>query len=265
MGTDATALLQDVEAAIHAERLILPSPPDQLLTIRRLLDDPDADVNRIAAAIGQDPALAAKILKVTNSAALAGDRTIDSLPQAVARLGNRLVGTLVTSHALLQAFGQTCPQYAALLAEIRATSREAAAWAWALARTRRAAPAEEAMLAGLVHRIGMLPILQCVMHPGHPPPSDALRPLLQNHHPRIGALLLEQWHFPAPLVTAVAAQHRPPPAARADLTDVLAVAVALAEGADPDPGAVARLALDEAITQMADLQAEREKGLEMLD
>ena len=206
LGTDTTALLQDVETAIRQERLILPSPPDHLLNIRRLLADPDASVERIATAIGQDPALAARILKVTNSAAMAGDRPIESLPQAVARLGNRLVGTLVTSHALLQAFGQPCPSYADLLGSIQTSSREVAAWAWALAKAARTASPEEAMLTGLVHRIGMLPILQCVMHENSPPPRVALQPLLAAQHPRIGALLLEQWHFPPAIVTAVAEQ-----------------------------------------------------------
>jgi len=263
VGTDATALLQDVESAIHQERLILPSPPDHLLAIRRLLEDPDAGVERIAAAIGQDPALAARILKVTNSAAMAGDRYIESLPQAIARLGNRLVGTLVTSHALLQAFGQPCPAYADLLGTIQADSREVAAWAWALAKTTRNASPEEAMLAGLVHRIGMLPILQCALHENHPPPRAVLQPLLETHHPRIGALLLEQWHFPPAIVTAVATQTatgKPPNA----LSAILGVAIAARTQGELPADAPTRL--DQALTpeQLAEVNGERDNALAML-
>ena len=263
LGTDATALLQDVETAIRQERLILPSPPDHLLTIRRLLADPDASVERIAAAIGQDPALAARILKVTNSAALAGNRPIESLTQAVARLGNRLVGTLVTSHALLQAFGQPCPAYADLLGSIQTHSGEVAAWAWALAKSTRTASPEEAMLTGLVHRIGMLPILQCVVHENSPPPLETLQPLLEAQHPRIGALLLEQWHFPPAIVTAVAEQATSGNAPN-DLSAILNVAIAARTQGELPEDAPARLGRTLTPAMLADVNRAREDALGML-
>ena len=263
LGTDATALLQDVEAAIRQERLILPSPPDHLLTIRRLLADPDAGVERIAAAIGQDPALAARILKVTNSAAMAGDRQIESLPQAVARLGNRLVGTLVTSHALLQAFGQPCPAYADLLGSIQTHSREVAAWSWALAKAIRTVSPEEAMLTGLVHRIGMLPILQCVVHDNSPPPRETLQPLLEAQHPRIGALLLEQWHFPPAIVTAMAKQATARQAPNA-LSAILNVAIAARTQDELPEDAPDRLGRTLTPETLADVSRAREDALGML-
>ena len=263
LGNDATALLEDVETAIRQERLILPSPPDHLLAIRRLLADPDASVERIAAAIGQDPALAARILKVTNSAAVAGNRPIESLPHAVARLGNRLVGALVTTHALLQAFGQPGPAYAGLLESFHANSREVAAWAWALAKTVRNAVPEEAMLTGLVHRIGMLPILQCAMHEPDPPPHEVLQPLLEARHSPIGALLLEQWHFPPAIVTAVAEQAKTGNAPNA-LSAILRVAIAArAQDALPDD-APARLGRALTPEMLAEVDRAREDALAML-
>ena len=245
MGHDAIAILQDVEAAIRADRLILPSPPDHLLEIRRLLEAADTPVDRIAAAIGQDPALAARILKITNSAALGGQRPLESLSQAITRLGNRLVAALVTSHALLQAFGQPCPAYAGLLEIIRELSRQVAAWAWSLAREVRGLSAEEALLAGLVHRIGMLPILQCAAHHGAPPPTEAMHDLLERHHHRIGAILLAHWRFPPEIVAAVSHYPAPPPAATPTLTDVLAAAVAAPNRRELPPSLGERLGLND--------------------
>jgi len=243
LGQEETALLREVEAAIRGDRLILPSPPDHLQEIRRLLEDPDAGVERIAAAIGQDPALAARLLKITNSAAYGGDRPLDSLSQAIARLGNRLVATLVTSHALLQSFGAPCPAYSGLLEIIRELSRQVAAWAWVLAREAPLPPAEEALLAGLVHRIGMLPILQCAAHHGTPPPAEAMHDLLEEYHAPVGAMLLAHWRFPPALVTAVGHYRKPPPTDKATLTDLLAAASAARNRQPLPPDTAERLGL----------------------
>ena len=75
----------DLEAhLLHCRNL--PSPPAVALRIIELAQDPGADLNATAQAIGVDPALTARMLRVANSPLYAGRRRVDNLPQALTLL-----------------------------------------------------------------------------------------------------------------------------------------------------------------------------------
>jgi putative nucleotidyltransferase with HDIG domain len=217
--------VQAIEQAIAQDQLILPSPPDILLRARRVLEDPATDTHKIAAVIGADPALAARILKVANSASYKRDQHIDNLPQAVARLGNRLIATLVSSHAMMQIFSAGNTESRAELNRLQAHSLAVAILSYAIARHCTRLPADDALLAGLVHDIGYLPIQQFLAMTGTALPSGDRQRLFEEHG-RLGARLLTLWRFPLSII-AVANEHewlkRPNPD-KADLVDVVQAA-----------------------------------------
>ncbi len=86
---------------------------------------------------------------------------------------------------------------------------------------------DEAMLAGLIHDIGVLPILKrAPQFPEVLDDREILHRVIDRMHQEIGQLILEEWHFPPELVQ-VAAQHEDPqrnPGPEPDYTDVVLVA-----------------------------------------
>lgn len=216
-------LIQDLETG----QLQLPTLPEVALRVRDVVDDENANATQIAEIIGQDAALSARLVQVANSPLYRGRNEIDRLSMVVARLGNKLVRNLVTSQVMKQMFQATNDLVDQRLREVWEHSVQVAAISRALANSAPGVLPDQAMLAGLIHDIGILPILyraeerdELLETPG------LLDQLIARLHTRIGGAILQHWKFPEPLV-AVASEHEdierehPGPA---DLVDLVLVA-----------------------------------------
>jgi len=216
-------LVQDLESG----HLQLPTLPEVALRVRDVVDDEDANASQIADIIGQDAALSARLLQVANSPLYRGRQEIDRLSMVIARLGNKLVRNLVTSQVMKQMFQATNDMVDQRLRAVWEHSVQVAAIARALAGKAPGIEPDQAMLAGLLHDIGTLPILyraeerdELLDTPG------LLDHLIESLHTRIGGAILKHWKFPVALV-AVAAEHEDltrDHSGPADLVDVVQVA-----------------------------------------
>jgi len=145
----------------------------------------------------------------------------------ISRLGNKLVRNLVTSQVMKQMFQATNDMVDQRLRAVWEHSVQVAAIARALAGQTPGVEPDQAMLGGLLHDIGTLPILyraeerdDLLDTPG------LLDHLIESLHTRIGGAILKHWKFPDALV-AVAAEHEDlvrDHSGPADLVDVVQVA-----------------------------------------
>jgi HD-like signal output (HDOD) protein len=97
----ATAPAIDIDALIRS--IAIPPRPALLAEVQSEMDADDPDPGRIAQLIGRDVALTAGVLRNVNSPFYALSRRADSPAEAIALLGLRQVGVLVTGFALRQA------------------------------------------------------------------------------------------------------------------------------------------------------------------
>ncbi len=91
----------DVDALIRS--IVVPPRPALLAEVQAEIDADDPDVGCIARLIGRDVALTAGVLRSVNSPFFALSRKAGSLAEAIALLGLRRIGALVTGFALRQA------------------------------------------------------------------------------------------------------------------------------------------------------------------
>jgi putative nucleotidyltransferase with HDIG domain len=216
-------LIQDLESG----HLQLPTLPEVALRVREVVDDENASASQIADIIAQDAALSARLLQVANSPLYRGRQEIDRLSMVISRLGNKLVRNLVTSQVMKQMFQATNDMVDQRLRAVWEHSVQVAAIARALAGQTPGVEPDQAMLGGLLHDIGTLPILyraeerdELLETPG------LLDHLIESLHTRIGGAILKHWKFPEALV-AVAAEHEDltrDHSGPADLVDVVQVA-----------------------------------------
>ena len=216
-------LVQDLESG----HLQLPTLPEVALRVRDVVDDENANASQIADIIAQDAALSARLLQVVNSPLYRGRQEIDRLSMVIARLGSKLVRNLVTSQVMKQMFQATNDMVDQRLRAVWEHSVQVAAISRALASRAPGIEPDQAMLAGLLHDVGTLPILyraeerdELLDTPG------LLDHLIETLHTRIGGAILKHWKFPEALV-AVAAEHEDltrEHAGPADLVDVVQVA-----------------------------------------
>lgn len=220
-------LLKALEDDIQRNRLILPSLPDVALRVRQVLEQPDCSMHDLARVISTDASVAARLIKIANSVTYRGNRPIEDIRSAIARLGMQMVRTLVNQLALLSAmhgYGGRLGQHLALITHHSLTI---GATCHVLANRYTRLNPEEALLAGLVHDIGMLPLLARI-YAAHDAPADipTIEALLHPLHTRVGGMVLRAWQFKPELI-AVAEQHEDQqrrPYSAGDLVDVVIAA-----------------------------------------
>jgi putative nucleotidyltransferase with HDIG domain len=194
-------LLKDLDE----DRLVLPTLPEVAIKVRDTLEDENASMKQVAEVIGTDAALTARIIQVANSPLLRTSRPSETVDAAVARMGSTMVRNLVTSMVMEQMFQATTEATDKRLRAIWEHSVQVAAIAHALAGQFTRLQPDQAMLAGLVHDIGTLPILSRAEDvPELLEDEAALDDIIAETHTRLGAAILEKWHFPAELIAAVA-------------------------------------------------------------
>lgn len=190
----------DLVADIRTNRVILPALPEIALKTRKLLEDRNVTTSQIARVIGADAVLTTRLLRVVNSPLYRTQDPIEDVRTAITRLGNSNVRSVVTSLAMEQLYQSklASPLKRKLLARNWEHSVHVAALSYIIADNYTPLNADEAMLAGLVHNIGELPILEYAeLLPDIAADETALNRLLEVLHTRVGALVLGSWKFPA--------------------------------------------------------------------
>jgi HD-like signal output (HDOD) protein len=244
--------LKQLSAELASGDVRLPSFPDIAQRVQRALEDPRATPVQVARVIGIDAALAARVLRLANSAFLnPSAKPITELQQAVNRLGHQLVRCTAVSFALQQMnAGDGVAALRPQLQELWRKGTLVASIAYVLARETRAANPDEALVAGLMHNIGGLYIaVRAHQHGAVMGADDAATRVLSNGHPRIAGAILGHWKFAPSIVSAVSNQNASNlPTGAAGLADVLIASISLV------PCVFFRGLLDETVTAVAAFQ-----------
>lgn len=258
----------------------LPPLPQATREALRALRDESLGSESCARLLGQDPALAARALRLANSAFYGVPGRVTTLRDAVNLLGRRTLISLLTVALLAPA---ATPQPGSQLSA-------SAFWRHALAAGFAARALAEALnmdtelafVAGLLHDIGRLTLaaqfpaeLGAVVLNARRTDhglTDIESEQLGTSHVQVGAMLAMHWHFPSAVALAIASHHAPAAASdsRASLADVVHVADAIAHAldlnADPhervpplDTGAWQRIALP--ARQLLPVLASAERGV----
>lgn len=228
-------------AQIVAGARKLPSLPEVFMQIQEELRSPDPSVQRIGQIIATDPALGLTVLRVVNSSMFSLRQEVGDIVQATAFLGMRTISSLVLSASL----------YSTEALDRKLTSKmwEESVGVGALARQIAKAEGlgreleEEAQLAGLLHDVGDIVLLQ------HWPKKflevevskrdEDERNMFGATHADIGAYLCAVWGLPSGVVDAVGYHHQPSAGANPKLlTATTAVHIARVlydHGADAEP------------------------------
>lgn len=208
MSPKAEQFFAELKKAVEADRLVLPTLPEVALKIRAAVEDENASAQKIADTLTQDASLSARLIQVANSPLYRSRNPIDNLQAAVIRMGIRLVRDLVVSLAMKQIYQATSDVLDDYFRKCWNDSVEVAAISRMLSTTVSGLNAEQALLAGLIHNIGSLPIL--VMAEDDEDlfqDSDALGEIIWELQGRVGALILTNWHFPEPMIEVVRESH----------------------------------------------------------
>ena len=206
--------------ALVARMETLPSLPALYQRMVEALRSPDASCISVGEIVSQDPAMAAKVLQLVNSAFFGLGRHVAKPSQAVTLLGLDTIRSLVLSvHAFSELDRR---QVNALSVDVLWThSLTVGTVAKRIAQSEVDDPKlwDDALLAGLVHDIGKLVLganlpdeylsVRQRAASGEVTLLEAEHQVFGATHAEIGAYLLGLWALPDPIIEAVAFHHQP--------------------------------------------------------
>ncbi len=216
----------------------LPAAPGVVQRLNAAVVAPDTSAAEIARIVASDPAIAAKLLQLANSAFFGVSSQTTSLEQAVVRLGVRTIHHLTIAAALWAALDRPTGQLA--IDRLQAVSL----FVGQVASQLLAEPAERdaAFAAGLLRGVGQLVFAVQVTAAYDEVLAEAARatrPVVDIErerfgvtHADVGAYLLGIWGLPEAVVEAVARQYgaSPVPPRAETIVDALRMAVGLVLG-----------------------------------
>ena len=231
--TEAFAFVQALASELSKGKVDLPSFPDIALRVRQVLTNENVTQDQVARVVGSEPALAARLMQIANSAALNfTGKPITELRTAINRMGHNMVRSAAIAFAMSQLKkADNLKGLEQPLDELWKASAAVAAMSHAVARRFSKVNPDTAMLAGLLHGIGKLYILtRSVHHPRLFADPIAYGQIVRDWHCPVAKALLENWDMAEEIVSAVhdyedmERSHSGP----VDLTDVLTVGNLLA-------------------------------------
>ena len=200
MSALAQQLVTELTDIIDKDQLVLPTLPEVALKVREAAEDPDVCAASLSKVVENDVALTARIIKVANSPLLRTRNTVEDLKTAINRLGITFTANLITGLAMEQMFQATSDKVDKLMRGVWSHSIEVAGISHVLCRHYTKLKPDEATLAGLVHEIGILPILTYAESNNALLDDNSLEEVIKTIHPTIGSAILKSWDFPTELI-----------------------------------------------------------------
>jgi HD-like signal output (HDOD) protein len=200
------------------------SPSASLLRLEQQLRQGDSNARQLAKLIDGSPALAARVLRMANSAFYAPAEPVTTLSRAVALLGDTVLRQLVlTSLIVSRRAGNRSPREALAAARLTGDAVRAAVVGKTLAQMSRSVDPDTAFAAGLLHDLGHVYLLDDV---GERYASYLLDPhahdarnaagqlemeieLAGTTHQDVGAVFAYEWNLP-PVIARVLWDHHVP-------------------------------------------------------
>lgn len=194
----------------------MPMPVQKVLTY---LANPDADIRNLARIIEYDPGLTVNVLRMANSALFRGAAKVTTIKEALVRLGLHRVYQLVIASGVAPFTRYEVKGYGLKPGQLLEHSVAVATSSELLAKELAAVPPPHTFTSGLLVNIGKIvmgaflevdaaPILE-MAHERQIPFEQAEEAVLGINHAELGAILLEHWSIPEPIVNVVRYRLRP--------------------------------------------------------
>jgi HD-like signal output (HDOD) protein len=191
----------------------LPTIPVVATKVMQLIESENATAEELSKVVASDPAVAARVLKISNSSYYGCQRQIQTLSHAIVVLGFGTLKSLIVAASVKQVY----QPYGLTEKMLWEHSFGAGLAARIIAKETRLASEEEAFLGGLFHDIGKIimnsmnsrqfqDVMQRCYNDGLSF-EEAERQVYSYTHSEVGGLVIKKWNFPDMLMHAVLHHH----------------------------------------------------------
>lgn len=212
----------------------LPPMPQVAQKARRIISDPKSSFAELSEVINTDQAIAARVLKLANSAYYGISGKVSSVKHAAAVLGVDTLMELLDIACASGLLGGDLDGYNLGAGDLWQHSLAVAEGARLVTKIGNPALADEAFSTGLIHDVGKLILSPYVLErkdeftamvgDGQQSFLAAEEELLGFDHAQIAADVCRQWNMPANIIDAIGHHHAPGSADEKKLTCIIHIA-----------------------------------------
>lgn len=231
------AFVDELREDLAENRIKLPTLPDVAMEALLIVNDIDSSVNDLVKVVIKDTAITARLIRYANSPLYHGMPSVSSVKPAITRIGFEKAKNAIYAVSMKEVFSTTFMPIERRMKALWAHSVLVGTHAANLAKQHPDLNADIALVAGLIHDIGKIPVLlkACEYKELNQKP-EYLDHILVKLHPKLGSVVLKLWKFD-PMLVAVAKEHedlkRDPGNAPVDYVDLVQVGNILSyEGTD---------------------------------
>lgn len=206
------SVLATLTGDIKNNKLELPSPPDLLIKVRSLASSSITTIDNIVELVKQDPHISGRLIKVANCALFGSRGHVTNVKAAISRLGLARVQNLIIGLSIAQNMMKAKTLgLEDLFNQCWQQSNRVAAISYVLAQKKSDIDPDQALLAGMVHNIGTLPLILRLNNIDELKTNvkvlkmvaDVVVPKL---YAKAGKLVMESWNF-SPDIASIALSH----------------------------------------------------------
>jgi len=195
-------ILLQIEKEFVSGQFTIPALPTIALKVKQAVQDPNMDMAKLGQVVSLDPPFTAFLINIANSPLFRGVTSIDSLPNALGRIGlesTRNSAMIFAVRSLLRTRDPLCQK---LLTMVWKQSRQVAALSFVIARHNKTIDPDRALVAGMFHNIGMIPLLVKLAQQKHTE-QDIMDNWAQitKTSKNIGARVLAHWGLEEDLIS----------------------------------------------------------------
>lgn len=193
----------------------LPSAPIILSQALKLTSDLQSSISDLVRSLSADQSLSARIIRISNSPLYARLQRVATLDEAIRILGFKQLKSIIVTATTFQMF-ENCA-HAKIATDLWHHSLSTAIGSRMIAQKYGQIDKEESYLAGLLHDIGKLALLQitpnvyeeiiAIVKMSKMSFIDVENKELGFNHSDVGESLLANWEFPTQIITAIAEHH----------------------------------------------------------
>jgi HD-like signal output (HDOD) protein len=216
----------------------LPPMPQVMFKAREVMNNPGAGFKELAGILETDQSMAARVLRLSNSAYYGMAGKVTSLQHASALMGYKTLGEVVSMAGSSSLLGKTLEGYKLDSGDLWNHSLAVALSSRIIALKKAPDLDNDAFSAGLIHDAGKLVLDQYVlertdqfgefMAGGHQTFLDAEKHILGFDHPEIAYEMCLAWKIPGSLINAIRYHHYPSRSSENKLAHIVHIADSLA-------------------------------------
>ncbi len=239
---------EDLKKKILRQMKDLPPIPQTIFKAREIMTNPDSDFKELANLFETDQAIAAKILKLSNSPYYGYSGKITSIQRASVILGHKTLIELLTVIGTAGLLGSKLTGYWLDSGALWKHSLAVAFGSRIIASKTDPALSNDAFTSGLIHDVGKLILDQYIkerwelfekfMADSEHTFLDAEKKILDLDHAEVASEVCIKWNIPEPLTVAIRYHHHPSQSNSSELAyivhvaDVIAMMTGLGVGID---------------------------------